>query len=355
MLGRVTVGLFFLLLVWGNLVAGLKAGLACPDWPLCHGKVLPPFRWDIYMEFGHRVIAAVASIFLVALAARRYRKYDGSARTVPVLAISLLLLAEIGMGGAVVLLETPVRLTTVHFMTGLLVFLLAFYMMTFDGERDRPAFAFRGPAALFLSVAALVFSQSALGAYVRHLDAGLACPDFPTCLGKWVPPLLAGPVLAHFSHRTLGYLVLLTARDGLPLRPAGPAPAGESSPRPVVPGPRRGPDRRGGPGGAVGAPLPRHGAAPAVALGMLSVLAHLWVNAVRRGRDDAIPAPELTPPGKPSAILLVKPGIVAAVTLAGFSGMVLAAAGRAEARDGAAHAGLHPRGGGRVRRPEHGP
>jgi heme A synthase len=44
MLGRVTVGLLFLLLVWGNLVAGLKAGLACPDWPLCHGKVLPPWR-----------------------------------------------------------------------------------------------------------------------------------------------------------------------------------------------------------------------------------------------------------------------------------------------------------------------
>ena len=35
----------------------------------------------------------------------------------------------------------------------------------------------------------------------------------------------------------------------------------------------------------------------------------------------------MTPPGKPSAILLVKPGIVAAVTLAGLSGMVLAARG----------------------------
>jgi heme A synthase len=152
----------------------------------------------------------VASIFLVALAIRRYRKYEGSARAVPILAI-VLLLAEIGMGGAVVLLETPVRLTTVHFMTGLLVFLLAYYLMTFDGERDRPVFAIRGPAALFLSVAALVFFQSALGAYVRHLDAGLACPDFPACLGAWVPPLFAGSVLAHFSHRTLGYLVLLTA------------------------------------------------------------------------------------------------------------------------------------------------
>ncbi len=210
MLGRVTVGLLFLLLVWGNLVAGLKAGLACPDWPLCHGKVLPPWRWDIYMEFLHRVIAGVASLFLVALSVRRYRAYEGAARLVPVLTI-LLLLAEIGMGGAVVLLETPVQLTTYHFMTGLLVFLLAFYMMNFDGEFERPAFSFRGPAALFLSVGALVYSQAALGAYVRHLEAGLSCPDFPTCLGSIVPPFLAGPVLAHYSHRLVGYLILLTA------------------------------------------------------------------------------------------------------------------------------------------------
>jgi len=45
------------------------------------------------------------------------------------------------------------------------------------------------------------------------------------------------------------------------------------------------------------------------------------------GRDGAIPAPELTPPGKPSAVLLAKPGIVAAVTLAGLSGMILAQGG----------------------------
>lgn len=288
MLGRVTVGLLFLLLVWGNLVAGLKAGLACPDWPLCHGKVLPPFRWDIYMEFGHRVIAAVASTFLVALAARRYKRYGGAARAVPVLAL-LLLLAEIGMGGAVVLLETPVQLTTVHFMTGVLVFLLAFYMMRFDGERERPTFAFRGPAALFLSVIALVYSQSALGAYVRHLDAGLACPDFPTCLGKWIPPLLSGPVLAHFSHRTLGYLVLLTAMM-------------------LYLFVRRDPRQRGNRSLAltflvlaaaqigVGALVVLSGLYYlatalhlAVALGLLSILGYLWVNAARAERTTLSP------------------------------------------------------------------
>ena len=185
------------------------------------------------------------------------------------------------MGGAVVLLEIPVRLTTVHFMAGLLVFLLAFYLMTFDGERQRPAFVFRGSAALFLSVAALVYSQSSLGAFVRHLDAGLACPDFPTCLGKWVPPLLAGPVLAHFSHRTLGYLVLLTAamlylfvrRDP---RQRGNRPLALSFLLLVA--------AQVGVGALVvlsGLHYLATALHLAVALGMLSVLAHLWVNAAR--------------------------------------------------------------------------
>jgi len=280
MLGRVTVGLLFLLLLWGNIVAGLKAGLACPDWPLCHGKVLPPYRWDIYMEFLHRVIAGIASLFLLALSVRRFRRYRGAARMVPVLTL-FLLLAEIGMGGAVVLLEIPVQLTTVHFMAGLMVYLLAFYMMTFDGEVEPPGFAFRGSAALFLSLVALVYFQAALGAYVRHLDAGLACPDFPTCLGRWIPSFLGGPVLAHYSHRVVGYFILLTAltlylfvrRDPRQRENRGLAWAFLALVAAQI-------------GVGVFVVLSRlyflaTALHLAVALGILSVLAHLWVHAVR--------------------------------------------------------------------------
>ena len=69
----------------------------------------------------------------------------------------------------------------------------------------------RSLARGYVALVTLTTGLIVLGALVRAHGAGLACPDFPTCLGSWVPPLFAGTVLAHFSHRMLGYLVLLTA------------------------------------------------------------------------------------------------------------------------------------------------
>jgi cytochrome c oxidase assembly protein subunit 15 len=54
-----------------------------------------------------------------------------------------------------------------------------------------------------ITAAALVFAQSVLGALVRHMDAGMACPDIPLCLGTVVPPLVNAPIIAHFAHRVL--------------------------------------------------------------------------------------------------------------------------------------------------------
>lgn len=210
MIGKIALFLLFLLLIWGNLVAGLKAGLACPDWPLCHGTVLPPFRWDIYMEFMHRVIGGVTSIFLVILSYQRVRSYIGWVKVIPALVV-LLLLIQIVLGGIVVLLELPVDLTTYHFANAIVIFSLVLYMVFFDGTERMPTFDIAGYKGIFFFFGILIFIQAVLGAYVRHSNSGLACPDFPTCLGYWIPPNLSGLILNHLVHRAIAYLISLIA------------------------------------------------------------------------------------------------------------------------------------------------
>jgi heme A synthase len=168
-------------------------------------------------------------------------------------------------------------------MVGLVVFLLAVYMSSFDGVREMPSFSLSGRSALFFGVGALVFLLAALGAYVRHADAGLACTDWPTCFGGLFPKVLTGHVLIHFSHRVLAALVFLTIAAlyaSLTLD-------------------RRMKENRGLArallllaiaqvviGGAVVLSRLNFLAAGlhlAVALGMLAVLFHLWAREVRRG------------------------------------------------------------------------
>ena len=53
---------------------------------------------------------------------------------------------------------------------------------------------------------AVLLIQLALGGYVRHSGAGLACPDFPLCSGDVFPGHWLGWV--HWLHRWLGVVLL---------------------------------------------------------------------------------------------------------------------------------------------------
>jgi len=202
MLGRITALLFFLLLIWGNIVAGMQAGLACPDWPPCQGKFLPSMRVDIWMELLHRLLAAIAALFLVLLARRRFSTYRGLGKGIPLAALALIAV-EIRIGWAVVLQGLPVQLTTVHFMIGLALFLLVLYMTSCNGTTRPAPLTLSGYAGPLFCVMLLVFSQASLGAYLRHCGSGLACPDFPTCRGALIPALWDTPTATNFTHRLL--------------------------------------------------------------------------------------------------------------------------------------------------------
>ena len=208
MIGKISLFLLFILFIWGNLVAGLHAGLGCPDWPLCYGEVIPPYRWDTYMEFLHRVIGAITSVFLAIFCYQRFRAYSGGVKFIPILII-LLLIFQIILGGIVVILELPVDLTTFHFGNAMVIFSLVLYMLYFDGINKKPKFNLSGYGGIFFLLSIIIFIQLVLGAYVRHSSSGLACPDFPTCLGYWIPPELSGLILNHYAHRTLAYTITI--------------------------------------------------------------------------------------------------------------------------------------------------
>ena len=59
-----TVALF-LLMTMGNIVSATGSGLGCPDWPLCHGRLLPPAQTEVLIEFSHRLKAIPFTILLL--------------------------------------------------------------------------------------------------------------------------------------------------------------------------------------------------------------------------------------------------------------------------------------------------
>ncbi|MGI9431363.1 MAG: COX15/CtaA family protein, partial [Myxococcota bacterium] len=60
--------LTYVLIVLGALVRAHGAGLACPDWPLCFGEVIPTFDFKIAFEWGHRALAGTVGLIFLGLA-----------------------------------------------------------------------------------------------------------------------------------------------------------------------------------------------------------------------------------------------------------------------------------------------
>src|SRR5690348_2562759 len=61
----------YLLIILGAIVRITGSGMGCGEhWPLCNGKLLPPLHdLGTLIEWNHRLVAALVSILVVALAA----------------------------------------------------------------------------------------------------------------------------------------------------------------------------------------------------------------------------------------------------------------------------------------------
>jgi heme A synthase len=198
----------FLLMTLGNVVSATGSGLACPDWPLCHGRLIPPLRPDVLIEYSHRLAALVATALILATTAVTLRRSPAPGPRRLALLLPVLLLIQILLGGITVLLKLPDLISTAHLVNALLI--LAGLIVLARGLQPRreavPATAGERVRRLARAGVIVLFVQLALGGYVRHSGAGLACPDFPLCSGDVLPQHWLAVV--HWTHRWLGVLLL---------------------------------------------------------------------------------------------------------------------------------------------------
>ncbi len=203
------------LIVLGALVRAHGAGLACPDWPLCFGELVPRMDLKVAFEWSHRVVAGSVALVFAGLSAAAWRSGAATPLARRLLVVAAALLAvQIVLGGLTVLLLLASWTVTAHLLTGN-AFAAALLLVACElRDRDlppRPPIR-AGERRLVLAAAALLGLQLALGGLVSSGYAGMACPEWPTCNGgRWFPSL-RGAVGLHLLHRTTGYaLVLLLA------------------------------------------------------------------------------------------------------------------------------------------------
>ena len=55
----------FALAVLGSWIRINGAGMTCPDWPLCHGAVVPALDGSIVLEWSHRMLALLVGVLLL--------------------------------------------------------------------------------------------------------------------------------------------------------------------------------------------------------------------------------------------------------------------------------------------------
>ena len=208
-----TACLAFVVVIVGAYVRLMNAGLGCPDWPGCYGELTPAHAQaeidkaveaqggehgpvslrKAWKEMVHRYLAGALGLAILAIAIASWRSRVRALRS-PVLPTTLLALvifqAALGMWTVTLLLK-PV-IVSLHLLGGMatltLLVWLALRQLDFRAATGNVAtFAAVRPWALV--ALAIVVVQIALGAWVSSNYAALACVDFPTCHGSWLPAM----------------------------------------------------------------------------------------------------------------------------------------------------------------------
>jgi heme a synthase len=183
------------------------AGLGCPDWPGCYGRLVVPDHATAAAEVGseqyaarpleqakawremiHRYLAGSLVLVCAGLAFIAWRNRADPAqpwrRPIALLAL-ILFQALLGMWTVTLLLKPLI--VVAHLFGGFATLALLSSLARWRSTA-LPGASLRLKALGMAALAALVL-QIFLGGWTSSNYAALACPDFPTCQTQWWPAI----------------------------------------------------------------------------------------------------------------------------------------------------------------------
>ena len=242
--------LAFVVIALGAWTRLVDAGLGCPDWPGCYGFVVfptneaeialaearyPTFPYDINKaipEVVHRYFAAALGFIAIIMVYYSFKQNEN--RNIRRWTIGLLIfICCQGLFGylTVSLLLLPI-IVTAHLFGGFTTLTLFFLIFLMSGKFDFLEKMAIPKLKTIAGIALVVLLfQIFLGVWTSTNYASLACADFPTCQGSYMPEmdfkngfnlnqevgpnylygLLDNPsrVAIHYSHRVSAILVTI--------------------------------------------------------------------------------------------------------------------------------------------------
>jgi heme a synthase len=193
--------------VLGAYVRLSDAGLGCPDWPGCYGTLTVPQSQEAiaaaqtnypdstieahkaWKEMIHRYLAGTLGLMVLALFVLAW-KNKSQLKVSPWLPTSLLGIigfqAMLGMWTVTMLLK-PV-IVSAHLLGGMTTLALLTWLAARHWTDCSVPFLKSSMDRVLIRFGLVVlFCQIVLGGWTSTNYAALACTDFPTCHGAWIP------------------------------------------------------------------------------------------------------------------------------------------------------------------------
>ena len=161
-----------LLMAVGSATRVMNAGLACPDWPLCYGKLVPTAQMNlqVFLEWFHRLDAAGIGLGAIALVGLSWWDRRDLPKWLPwaaLFALALIIFQGV-LGGLTVTQLLRFDIVTAHLGTALLFFTILLIIGCLLLPYQGAAGVGKLPE-ISLTAAILVYLQSILGALVGFI------------------------------------------------------------------------------------------------------------------------------------------------------------------------------------------